>query len=471
MATSEQGVSRTDIEQHGAVVSQVAFEEPQTTGAAVLAAPDVLANSLGDFTSAWWRRVKGGDSGVLPVIVALVVIVVAFELQDSLYLHPSNIINLINYSAIFLMFAMAEVFVLLLGEIDLSLVYVAGISSGLVAYGVLAPLNLPWYLAILLGLATGSVLGVINGMLIVYLRLPSFIVTLAGWIGWQGLMLFEFNAIPGASGGLSIKDPVLTVLNNSSPGLSPIESWIVMAVLVVAFGAYLIARHTRRQAEGLAVPPMSLTVLKVLAIAVAGVVIVLVCNANRGVANIQEGVPWCILIILGVYAAANFLLSRTKFGRYVYAIGGNTEAARRAGINVGRVRIAAFGCSGLLASIAGIMYMSESGGINTNIDPNYVLYAVGAAVIGGASLFGGRGKPIHAILGALVVGGVYSGIFLMSLGADVQYIVVALVLLVAVTVDSVARRGGGTSGGGKSRFRLPAFLHFAKSDSTHGRRV
>jgi D-xylose transport system permease protein len=272
--------------------------------------------------------------------------------------------------------------------------------------------------------------------------LPAFIVTLAGFMSWQGVMIWMFDSFSSASGGvIPISNRVLLDLVGFS--LSPAWGWGAMGVVVVAFGVYVVARDVGRSAAGLVTPPMSLTVLKVVAVAVAGVVLVWVCDINRGTQTQKDwGVPWSVPIVLAVFLAASLLLSRTRFGRYVYAIGGNTEAARRAGINVKLVRTVAFGLAGLLAGIAGLMYLSQQGSISTDIDPSYTLYAVAAAVIGGTSLFGGRGKPLHAVLGGLVIASVYNGIYLIGLGAAATDIVTGVVLAVAVTVDSIARRGG-----------------------------
>jgi D-xylose transport system permease protein len=416
--------------------------EDTTPATALAAAPDVLANTLGDYARAWWRRVQSGDSGVLPVVIALGAIIIFFELKTSLFLSAGNIVNLFNQAVVFILFAIGEVFVLLLGEIDLSMVFVAGIGAGLIAALVAHPYLLPWWLAVLVGLAAASAIGFIQGTLITRLRLPAFIVTLAGFIGWQGVMIWMFDTLPIAVGGvISISNRVLLDLVAGS--LSPLASWITMAVVVAGFAVFSIYRDVHRRSQGLVTPPIGVTVMKVAVVAVAGVALVLICNVNRGSGGeTVEGVPWSIPILLVIFWATTFLLSRTRFGRYIYAIGGNTEAARRAGIKVRLIRTVAFALTGLMAGIAGLMYLSQLGSIATDIDPTYVLYAVAAAVIGGTSLYGGRGKPLHAVLGGIVIAAVYNGIDLIGLGAAAQYMVTALVLLVAITVDSIARRGG-----------------------------
>jgi len=336
---------------------------------------------------------------------------------------------------------MAEVFVLLLGEIDLSIVYNAGIGAGLMAALVAPPYNFPWWLCILIGVATTTIIGLFLGTLITRLRLPAFIVTLAAFLGLEGVMLWMFGRFSVAVGGvITISNHVLTDL--VAGNITPLASWVTMAIVVVAFGIYNVIRDTRRRASGLVTPPMGLTLLKAAAVAAAGVVVVTICNINRGSSTVvNRGVPWSIPILLGTFSGATLLLSRTRFGRYVYAIGGNAEAARRAGINVPLVRTVAFGLAGLMAGLAGAMYLSWLGSISVDIDPSYMLYAVAAAVIGGTSLYGGRGKALHGVLGGVVIAAVYNGIDLMGLGAAIEYMVVALVLLVAITVDSIARGG------------------------------
>ncbi|HTV10496.1 MAG TPA: hypothetical protein VME20_01415 [Acidimicrobiales bacterium] len=417
------------------------LEEPAAAEVAIAAAPEIVADTLGQYVRAWWRRVRSGDSGVLPVVVALVLIVVVFQIKEPKYLSAGNLVNLFNQLVVFALFAMAEVFVLLLGEIDLSVVYNAGIGAGLMAALVAPPYNLPWWICILIGVATTTVIGLVLGTLITRLRLPAFIVTLAAFLGLEGVMLWMFDRFTVAVGGvISISNRVFTDL--VAGNLTPLASWVTMAVLVAAFGTYSVVRSIRRRASGLVTAPMGLILLKAVAVAVAGVVVVAICNVNRGSSAVaNRGVPWSIPILLAIFAAATLLLSRTRFGRYVYAIGGNAEAARRAGINVPMIRTVAFGLTGLMAGLAGMMYLSWLGSISVDIDPSYMLYAVAAAVIGGTSLYGGRGKALHGVLGGLVIAAVYNGIDLMELGAEYEYMVVALVLLVAITVDSIARGG------------------------------
>jgi D-xylose transport system permease protein len=421
---------------------------------ALLAAPEAVANTLGDYLFAWWRRVRGGESGVLPVLGALVAIIVIFQVQSSLFLSDGNLVNLFIQAAVIVLLGIGEGFVLLLGEIDLSVGFSAGIGGGLMAFLVAPPYNAPWWLAILAAVAGTTIIGLILGTLITRLHLPSFIVSLAFLIGLEGVMIWMFDTVPVAVGGvISVSNKY--VLDLTSGNLSPLAGWVLMAALVVSFGSLTIFRDSRRRKAGLVAPPLGLTAVKVLLAAIAGVVLVLVCNTNRGlhsvaIHSVVEGVPWAIPIIFGVLLAASFVLGRTRYGRYVYAIGGNAEAARRAGVNLALIRTVAFGISGLMAGIAGVIYTSWLSSIATDIDGGtYVLYAVAAAVIGGTSLFGGRGKPLHALLGGLVIAAIANGLALIGANAATTYMVTALVLIIAIVVDSVARRGQGASSRGR----------------------
>jgi D-xylose transport system permease protein len=226
-----------------------------------------------------------------------------------------------------------------------------------------------------------------------------------------------------------------------------VAGWIVMAAAVALAGALFLVRDSRRRASNLTAPPLSVTVLKIAAMAVAGVVVVLVGNTNRGAGlAVVRGVPWVVLVVVVVLVAWSVLLGRTRFGRYVYAIGGNAEAARRAGISLSRIRVLAFTLCGLTAGIMGILYTSYLGSVSTGVQGGQlVLLAVAAAVIGGTSLFGGRGKMVGAVLGGLIVAVIYNGLELLGLGAAPQYMWTAVVLLAAVTVDTLARRRSTTA--------------------------
>ena len=405
------------------------------------AAPDVIADSFGEYVKIWWTRVRNGESGALPVILGLVVIVVYFQARSSLFLSAGNLVNLIEQAAWIVTLGMAEVFVLLLGEIDLSIGYTSVIGAVFTCWLLVPPDPAPWPLAVLVGLAFPALFGLVEGVIITWLRLPSFVVTLAGQLAGLGILLSIINtAAPGSGGTIRLYNNVLNDIENGA--MSPLTGWIVTAAAVVLGGALMLTRDSRRRAGGLAAPPPSVTWLKVAAMAVAGAVVVLIGNTNRGVGFVVvRGVPWVILVVLVVLVAWSFLLGRTRFGRYIYAIGGNAEAARRAGINLSRIRVLAFVLSGLTAGIMGIIYASQLGSVSSNVPGGQnVLFAVAAAVIGGVSLFGGRGKMLGAVLGGVIVAVIYNGLQLLGLGASPQYIWTAIVLLAAVTIDTVARR-------------------------------
>jgi D-xylose transport system permease protein len=246
--------------------------------------------------------------------------------------------------------------------------------------------------------------------------------------------------ILGQGGTLPINDAVINDLANGN--LTVIAGWVILVVTVGGYAALTWLRDTRRRKSGLVAPPVSITVLKIVVVAVAGVVLVLICNANRGALVSIRGMPWVVPIVLGVLGMWSFLLGRTKFGRYMYAVGGNPEAARRAGVNLALIRTVAFTLAGFTAGVAGLIYASQLRSVSTTLQGGQlVLFAVAAAVIGGTSLFGGRGKALHAALGGLVIAAIYNGMGLLGLSAASQYIVTALVLLAAVTVDALARRG------------------------------
>jgi D-xylose transport system permease protein len=379
------------------------------------------------------------------VLLGLVIIVVIFQTQQSVFLSAGNLTNLLVQAASFVLLGMAEVFVLLLGEIDLSVGFVAGIGGAVTVILSSTPRSYPWWVAVLAGLAATAFVGALQGLLITRLRLPSFVVTLAGLLGWSGVLILMIDKASGASGGtIPITNDVVNGIVNSN--MPPWLGWVLLAVSVAAFAGLVLGRDRSRRRAGLASPPLGLAAAKIALFTVSGVVLVLVCNADRGRLVPLRGVPWVIPVVLVILLAWSVLLSRTRFGRYVYAIGGNAEAARRAGVNLYRIRLAAFSLCSLTAGMGGIVYASRLGSISNNIDGGQlVLYAVAAAVIGGTSLFGGRGKMLHALLGGMVIATINNGMGLIGLDAATQYIVTALVLLAAVVVDAVARRGQGAA--------------------------
>ena len=404
------------------------------------------ANSFGEYLRAWAKRIRGGDTGNLPVIAGLILIVIVFETQNGNFLTARNFATLMTQASYFVLFGMAEIFVLLLGEIDLSAGYVAASSAAITLILAGQQHNLPWYVSAVAGLAFATVAGGLQGLIITRLRVPSFVVTLGGLLLFEGVLLFVLQRFAGSQSGgtVAIINSILTDLDNGN--LTPTAGWIVMLAAIAGYAVFTILRDRRRRTSGLVAPPMGLSALKIAGVTVVGVAVVAVCNLNRGRTVAIRGVPVCVFLVLGIVMLATFVLNRTRFGRYIYAVGGNAEAARRAGINVNRIRLMCFTLSAFTAGIAGLFYASYIDSISTSVDGgNLVLFAVAAAVIGGTSLFGGRGKMVHALLGGLVIAIIYNGMGLLGLQADAQDAVTALVLVAAATVDAVTRRGTKTA--------------------------
>jgi len=397
--------------------------------------------SLGAYGRSLWSRIRAGQSGVLPVVLGVILIAVIFQSRNHLFLSPGNLVNLLVQGSVFMLIGMGEVFVLLLGEIDLSLGFVAGIGATVTTVLVQPQVGWPWWGAVLAALAVTGGLGAFQGTLITRLRLPSFVVTLAGLLGFQGVMI----QLLGAGGTIPIPDQ--TINNFANGTLSRAGGWIITAAAVIIYGVVTVVRHRQRRSSGLVTPPAALTALKILAAVVAGVAVVLVCNVDRGVPRFPlNGMPWVIPIVFAVLVLWTLLLGRTRFGRYVSAIGGNAEAARRAGIDLARIRTVAFTLAGLTAGIGGIIYASRLRSISTSFDGGtIVLYVVATAVIGGTSLFGGRGHPLHAVLGGIIIAAIVNGMALLGLPAAIQLMATALVLLASITVDVVVRRRGETA--------------------------
>ncbi len=410
--------------------------------ALVVLAPDVLADSLGDYLLAWWKRIRGGESGALPIIVGLIAICIFFEVQSSAFLTATNIVNLFIQATFIILLGLAELYALILSEIDLSVGYVGAVGAAIALALMGSPQNWPWWAGIIIGLIACLVIGAFQGALITRLRIPSFVVTLAGLLGWQGVLIYVFDVDKGAVGGvISVSNSTIDDLVSGS--MTPVAGWIVLIVAVGLYGVVSVMRTSRRRARGLSAPPLSVTLLTVGAVAISGIVLVWICNLNRGVLTTVQGVPWVIPFVVIIIAAATFLLARTRLGRYTYAIGASPEAARRAGINVSLIRTVAFALCSFTAGLAAIVYASRLGSLSVGFDGGtYVLYAVAAAVIGGASLFGGHGKAIHPVLGGLVIATLTNGLALLNISTAGTDIATAVVLLVAVAVDATLRRRG-----------------------------
>ena len=386
------------------------------------------------------KRFKSGDSGLIPVLIGLVCMVLYFYFKNHVFLEVVNINNLFIQATIFILLGMGEIWLLLLGEIDLSLGYLAGIAAALSAILVDVQYHWPWYLALPGAVLLITALGLFSGVLVVFLKLPSFIVTLAGLLGWEGVMIFIIDR-QNTGGTVAVHGGVLNDLVNAQ--LTVVATWALIIVMVGLASFLMMRSYYNRRKSGLVYRSIYFTIAKIGGLVIGGFLLGLVFNSNRGGAFIvQRGMPFAIPIDMAMLLAGTYILTKTRTGRYMYAIGGNKEAARRAGINVNRYRLLAFAFGGFSAGVAGLLYCSELGGANDSIPGgNFVLYAVAAAVIGGTSLVGGRGKMIHAVIGGLLIAIIYNGMALINMSTATQYIAIAVVLLAAVTVDSLARRG------------------------------
>lgn len=396
-----------------------------------------MSTSVGDHLRAYIQRVRGGEMGALPAIAGLVVLMAIFGIADSHFLTERNIANLLTQSAELITLGMALVFVLLLGEIDLS----AGVTFG-VAMSIFVRLTQPdgvsWPLALLIAIAIGIAIGFIIGFFVAKVGVPSFVVTLGLFLGLQGVILM----IIGAGGSYRVIPPRILAIQNSN--LPPWAGWALLVVVLLILFSVAMWDRARRAASGAPNPPIVITWLKLGAIAVLGGFMVFILNADRGTKfKSLEGVPIVVPFILVILMIGTFVLDRTRYGRYLYAIGGNAEAARRSGVNVTFVKWAAFcTCSGL-AVIAGIFTVSRSGLADATLGRDIVLYGVAAAVVGGVSLFGGRGRLIHAVVGALVITVINNGLGLIHLPAGATLAVSGAVLIIAATVDALSRRRTG----------------------------
>jgi D-xylose transport system permease protein len=400
--------------------------------------------SISEALSGYWDKIRGGELGSLPAILGLVVLVGIFgALKGDVFLTSFNFANLLTQSSMVIVLAMGLVFVLLLGEIDLSAGFGAGTAAAVLAV-CLTQKGLPWYVSVLAALATGALIGLFIGVLVARLGIPSFVVTLAMFLGLQGLMLL----IIGDGGTIAVKDPVILALENNN--LSIVAGWVLFGAVVLGYALVTGRRIMTRRAQGLTTQSTSLWLVKVAALAVLYGAFTWQFSKERSLnpqATSIKGVPYIVPLILLLLVLLTFVLSRTAFGRHIYAVGGNAEAARRAGINVRGIRIACFVICSTMAAVAGILFASRDNSVSPSTGGSTtLLYAVGAAVIGGTSLFGGRGRVWDAVIGGLVVGIIGNGLPLITQQAGIQFIVTGLVLLVAASVDALSRRRAAASG-------------------------
>lgn len=393
-----------------------------------------LKGAVKDYLS----RVKAGDIGSLPAVLGLVVLCIAFGSMSNVFLTPGNFANLLTQAAAVIVIAMGLVFVLLLGEIDLSAGYAAGVS-GAVLVILITKQGQPWYVALIASIAVGVLLGFFLGTLVARLGVPSFVVTLAAFLAFQGILLL----LAGEGGTIRVEDETILAVQNSN--ISPVGSWVFFIVIAIAYVLVGLSSMNSRRNAGLKTELKKLWIIKTAALLTLTGLAVFALNLERSnnpdLVSLK-GIPYVVPVILLLLVVGTFVLGRTAFGRHIYAVGGNAEAARRAGINVKRIKVTAFMiCSGF-AAIAGMIFASRQNSISpTTGGSSTLLYAVGAAVIGGTSLFGGKGKIRDAILGGLVVAVIDNGMGLLGYAAGIKFIVTGIVLLVSAGVDAISRRG------------------------------
>jgi D-xylose transport system permease protein len=392
-----------------------------------------------DQWQSYLQRVRGGEMGMLPALAGVVVVTIVFFIATPFFITKTNIANLMTQTAALMMLAMALTFVIILAEIDLS----AGVTGGVGMAIFILLTNIShwnWILALIAAFLAGVTLGGFIGFFVAKVGIPSFVITLGLFLGLQGLNL----VLLGNAGAYRIETPaVRAIMNKSMPVWA---GWVMLAVVVgisLATGLY---DRSRRQAAGMPVRPMSLLWARVGAWAVGGGLVVLLLSQNRSnTAIVIQGVPIVVPIALAVLWVGTMVLDRTKFGLHLYAVGGNPEGTRRAGINVARLRISAFIICSTLAVVSGLFAASQTGTVESSAGRDIVLSGVAAAVVGGVSLFGGRGRLSQAAIGALLISMITNGLGLLGLSAGITLLVTGGVLVLAATVDALSRRRSGAT--------------------------
>ncbi|NYG07000.1 ABC-type xylose transport system permease subunit [Phycicoccus badiiscoriae] len=395
----------------------------------------IASQGIGGLVRVFLSRLRGGDLGSLPVVVGLVVIWGVFAYENDAFLSSRNLVNLTQQSAATGTIALGIVLVLLLGEIDLSVGSISGLSAAILAVGFVGHgWALP--LAILASLVAGAVIGSLYGLLYTRFGVPSFVITLAGLLAFLGLQL----KVLGKEGSINIPFDSGLVKFAQASFLSTAVSYVLVVLVVVAYLATRWRANQRRTAAGLSTTPL-------MTLAARAVAILLLLGIPVYVLNRDRGVSYMFLLFVAMVVIFDFVIRRTRWGRSVLAIGGNVEAARRAGINVKRVYVSVFVFCSTLAALGGLLAAGRlasanqaSGGVDTNLN------AIAAAVIGGTSLFGGRGSAYSALLGILVIQSISNGLSLVNLGSPERYMITGGVLLLAVIVDSLSRRSRAAHG-------------------------
>jgi D-xylose transport system permease protein len=408
-----------------------------------VSAPQLIASgqegNLREQVNAYFQRVKNGDMGALPAVIALIALAVLFSTLSPYFLSRINFANLFVQSAELTVLACALVFVLLLAEIDLSAGVTAGVGMGLFVI-MNQMMGLPWWIAVIGALVLGMAIGSFIGFFVAKIGVPSFVVTLGLFLGFQGLLLIML----GDGGLYRVEVPeLLAIMNSNMPDWA---GWAMVVIMVAVSFALSMWDRSRRIKAGLPVRPLSLLYIQLAVLGGLSALAVAFLNDNRSVSIIPiSGVPIVIPFVVAIIFVGTFVLDRTRFGRHLYAVGGNPEAARRSGIKVASIRISAFMICSSLAVVSGILHISRLGSVEASAGRTIVLNGVAAAVVGGVSLFGGRGKLIHAALGAFVISIIDNGLGLIGLPAGINFLVTGGVLIAAATIDALSRKRSGGS--------------------------
>ncbi|MEZ5092818.1 sugar ABC transporter permease [Nocardioides sp.] len=406
--------------------------------------PDVVDNEARGIVSDYLTKIRGGDVGALPAILGLLALVAVFSvLRPGRFTGPFNFANLINQSSSIVVLAMGLIFVLLLGEIDLSAGYIGGTSAAVMGV-VMTRHGWSAVPSLVVGILVGASLGAVIGILVARLGIPSFVVTLAFFLGLQGAML----VIIGEGGTIAYRNETILALNNNA---MPVWlGWTLAIVGVLAYAGLTWRTNARRRAAGLHSQPTSLWALKTGVLAALVLATVFYLSIERGpnpTLKSIKGVPIVLALVAGLLVVATLALTKTAWGRHVFAVGGNAEAARRAGINVAWIKLSCFIVNGAFAALAGILIASRDNSVSPTTGGNTtLLFAVGAAVIGGTSLFGGKGRAVDAVIGGLVMTVIGNGMGLMQQSTGNIYMITGLVLLIAASVDAISRRQAAASG-------------------------
>jgi D-xylose transport system permease protein len=480
-------MSREDLSMTDNPAGTTTGTKPSETAPAAVAdfGIDTTSRSTGEALRDYVARVKGGELGSLPALLGLLVLLIVFSSLTDTFLTLGNIANLLAQGAGTTIIAMGLVFVLLLGEIDLSAGTASGVAASVMALHLVNNGNLlggmgstvfylfcailvlaivfaallrvwagaalsavalvialigvpanPW-IEMLLALCVGTAIGCITGYLVARVGIPSFVVTLALFLAWGGVVL----QLIGQGGTLGLRNDVLFKVANGN--LSTAGSWVLFLLAAGGYAAVVLGKHFSRLRKGLVAQPTLLVMVRVCVVVVLSAAGTYLLTLNRSVSKLVQisGVPYVVPIVLGLLVIGTFVLDRTRYGRYVYAVGGNSEAARRAGVNVPQIRMSVFVIASSVAALGAVVYSSKVGSVDPNAGGgNTLLFAVGAAVIGGTSLFGGKGRMRDAVIGGAVLATITNGLGLLKQPAAVVFIVTGLVLLLAASVDALSRR-------------------------------